>query len=146
MITRDGTVIAGATVIAKSLDSGIALGTAITGADGSYVISTQANQIGAGYSLESSGGTMRGSDFTDRLLAIYPVSADSKAANLTLITTALAEAATAAMSSSGTLLQRALCRLVWNATVSFRRSQGKRMIWQMLELGHSQVGDGDEVG
>ncbi|MBC7602042.1 MAG: hypothetical protein H7255_05190 [Ramlibacter sp.] len=42
---------------------------------------------------------------------------------------------TAALSAS--LLQYgALCRFVWNATISFRRSQGKRMNWQVLELGH----------
>ena len=35
---------------------------------------------------------------------------------------------------------------VWNATISFRRSLGKRMSRQMLELGHAKVGDGDEVG
>jgi hypothetical protein len=37
-------------------------------------------------------------------------------------------------------------RFVWNAAVSFRSRARKWMSRQMLELGHSQVSDGDEVG
>ena len=41
----------------------------------------------------------------------------------------------------------ALCRLVWIATISFgQRGRSERVSRPMLELGHSPVGDGDEVG
>ena len=40
----------------------------------------------------------------------------------------------------------ALCRFVWNATISFSPDKRERMSRQMLELGHSQIGDGNEVG
>ncbi len=39
----------------------------------------------------------------------------------------------------------ALCRFVWNETISSGPGRRERMSWQVLELGHAQVGDGDEV-
>lgn len=98
--------IAGATVTATSLDSGLTLGTAITATDGTFSISTSTAQIGSGYSLRSVGGTMNGAAFLGGLSAIYPIDANSRSANLTLITTALLDAASDTSQTSSSLLQR----------------------------------------
>ena len=39
----------------------------------------------------------------------------------------------------------ALRRLVWNTTISFSQRRCERMGGQVLEFGHAQVGDADEV-
>ena len=40
----------------------------------------------------------------------------------------------------------ALRHFVWNTTISFSQRRCERMGGQVLELGHAQVGDADEVG
>jgi pimeloyl-ACP methyl ester carboxylesterase len=98
-------IIVGATVTATSIDTNSVLGSAITGIQGGFSISTGQGNIGSGYLLTSSGGTMNGQTFVGSLSAIYPATADPAAANLTLITTSLATAASTS-ALPGNLLQK----------------------------------------
>lgn len=99
--------ISGATVNAVSTDTGIPLGDpVVTGTDGSYTLTAKTNAIGSGYRLTSTGGTMLGQPFLGTLSAIYRLgrSATQPQSNLTLITTALVEAAQATTQFSGNAL------------------------------------------
>jgi pimeloyl-ACP methyl ester carboxylesterase len=98
--------VSGATVTATSLSSGQVLGSAVTGADGSFTLSIPTLQIGSGYSLASTGGTMNGLPFNGNLLAIYAPTANPQQANLTLLTSALSQAANNTTLYSGTVLQK----------------------------------------
>jgi len=99
-------VIAGATVTATSVDSGVVLGAATTGTNGSYSINALTTAIGSGYALISSGGTMNGMPYSGNLLAFYSAAANTQQSNLTLITSALAEAANSTNQYTGTALQK----------------------------------------
>lgn len=98
--------IAGATVTATSVDSGLVLGSATTATDGSYSLNAIITQIGTGYTLNSTGGTMNGQTFNGNLSAIYPAAANTQQSNLTLITSALATTANSTAQYSGTVLQK----------------------------------------
>jgi pimeloyl-ACP methyl ester carboxylesterase len=99
-------IIVGATVTATSLDTGLVLGTAITGADGSYSISLSTSAIAMGYTLSSAGGSMNGLAFEGSLKATYPGTWATGSANLTLITTGLVDAANGISSYVGTHLEK----------------------------------------
>ncbi|MDP1656723.1 MAG: DUF1566 domain-containing protein [Hylemonella sp.] len=98
--------IVGATVTATSLDTGLALGTGTTTADGSFAINVATNSIGSGYGLRSAGGAMNGVPFEGNLLATYPRTWVEQSSNLTLITTALVEAANSTAQYPGGHLQK----------------------------------------
>jgi len=110
MVTISGIVsdeaVAGATVTVTAVDTAQALGTATTGIDGAFSVTVPAAQLGRGYLLKSSGGTMNGAEFQDSLTALYPAAAASGKSNLTLITTALVSAATSTTRFVGTLLDK----------------------------------------
>lgn len=98
--------IVGATVTATSLDTGYALGSATSAADGSFAITAASTALGSGYALRSSGGTMNGVPFESSLSATYPVSWVEQSSNLTLLTTALVEAANSSTQYLGSHLQK----------------------------------------
>lgn len=96
----------GASVTATSLDTGLAIGTALTAADGSYSISTTSSQVGTAYALKTTGGSINGTAFAGTLSAIYPSTADTRQSNVTLITSSLYDAANSTIKFSGTLQQK----------------------------------------
>jgi pimeloyl-ACP methyl ester carboxylesterase len=98
--------VGGATVTATSLSSGQSLGNTTTGANGSYSLTVPTAQIGTGYSLASTGGTMNGLPFSGSLSALYASTANPQQANLTLLTSALASAANNTTLYPGTVLQK----------------------------------------
>ena len=98
--------VAGASVKLSSLDGDRPLGTAVSGSDGAFSITTGKADLGTGYRLESSGGTMNGQPFADILKAIYPAAKATGSSNLTLITTALVGTANSTTAFNGTLLQK----------------------------------------
>lgn len=99
-------IVVGATVTATSADTGLLLGTAVTGADGTYAISTPTTAIGSGYTLSATGGTMLGQAFVGTMSAIYRLGAKATASNVTLLTTSLAGAAKSTTEFAGTTLDK----------------------------------------
>ena len=98
--------VVGASVKLSSLDGDRPLGTAVSGSGGAFSITTGKADLGTGYRLESSGGTMNGQPFADILKAIYPAAKATGSSNLTLITTALVGTANSTTAFNGTLLQK----------------------------------------
>lgn len=98
--------VGGATVTATSLSSGQSLGNTTTTANGSFSLTVPTAQIGTGYSLASTGGTMNGLPFNGSLSAMYPATANTQQSNVTLITSALSQAANNTTLYSGTVLQK----------------------------------------
>lgn len=98
-------IIVGALVTARAFN-GVVLGTAITDSDGRFSITVRVSDMGVGYALTSTGGTMNGQSFDGSMSAIYPARWEAGSSNVTLLTSALAQAANSTVSLPGNLLQK----------------------------------------
>lgn len=97
----------GATVKLKSLADGSVLATVTTGTGGTYSApEIRESQLSAGWHLTATGGLMNGKPFIGTMKAVYSLTADYAASNVTLLTSAVTNAAEATVSDSTRLAQK----------------------------------------
>ncbi len=95
--------LSGASVVLQDIN-GTTLTTGTTKADGRFSLLVEDSDIQDGYQLVVTNGQIQDTPFLDELRAIYSVSDDPTAANVTLVTTLVSKLVD--MQSEGTLLER----------------------------------------